>query len=183
MENPLTRFNDMFDDMLDANFHLSGSEMSYFSYPGTCVDYQVTDFSHLSCLWDSQMSYQTEPNVLLDNNIASISQGDISSISSYESPELHDDLSDFFSEHLLSSPASAQQFATPNAQISQWGSPNLSASPPATTPSACPIIFTSGFESTNHHTVMNNGQITPADSPEGLRPQLDKSTKTDEVEG
>lgn len=177
--------------MFDNDFHLSDSEMPYFSYPGVCADYQVTDFSNLSCLWDPQMSSQTEPNVHLDNTITSVSEGDVSSISSNESPELYEDLSNFFSEDLLSSPASDQPFATLNAQISQSGystmppdnhlastAPNSSASPQATTPSTPPAIFTSGFEPINHHTVMNNGQITPANSPDSLQYQLGESRKT-----
>ncbi|OBT57504.1 hypothetical protein VE04_01600 [Pseudogymnoascus sp. 24MN13] len=188
MEDPLTMF--------DNNFHISDSEMPYFSYPDACVDYQVTDFRNLSCLFDPQISYQTEPNVHLDNALTRVSHGNrssissISSISSNESPELHEDLSNFFSQDLLSSPATGQPFATLDAQIPHSGyssmpldshlaitAPNSWASPPPTSPSTCPAIFTSGFEPFKHHTVMNHGQVTPGNSPKDLQPLLRESTK------
>ncbi|OBT64271.1 hypothetical protein VE03_06811 [Pseudogymnoascus sp. 23342-1-I1] len=178
--------------MLDNNFHISDSEMRYFSYPGDCDDYQVTDFSSLSYLFDPELSYQTEPNVLLDHTVTrdSCGSGSRSSISSNESPELHKDLSDFFSEDLLSSLATGQPFATLNAQIPHLGyssipldshlaskSPNSWASPPPT-PSTGRDIFTSGFEPFEHHTVMNHGQITPCDSPTDFQPLLHESTES-----
>ncbi|KFY56207.1 hypothetical protein V496_06762 [Pseudogymnoascus sp. VKM F-4515 (FW-2607)] len=179
--------------MFDNNFHISDSEMPYFSYPGVCDDYQVTDFSSLSYLFDPEISYQTKPNVHFDNTLTRDSYGSSSnsSSSSNGSPELHEDLSDFFSEDLLSSLATGQPFATLNAQIPHSGyssmpldshlastSPNSWASPPPTTPSTGHDIFTSDFEPFEHHTVVNHGQITPCDSPKDLRPLLHESTES-----
>ncbi|KFY87390.1 hypothetical protein V498_07199 [Pseudogymnoascus sp. VKM F-4517 (FW-2822)] len=115
-------------------------------------------------------------NVHFDNTLTRDSYGSSSnsSSSSNGSPELHEDLSDFFSEDLLSSLATGQPFATLNAQIPHSGyssmpldshlastSPNSWASPPPTTPSTGHDIFTSDFEPFEHHTVVNHGQITP----------------------
>ncbi|KFZ14912.1 hypothetical protein V502_05855 [Pseudogymnoascus sp. VKM F-4520 (FW-2644)] len=183
MEDPLA----MFDD----NFHISDSEMTYFPYPEACVEYQGADFSNLSCLFDPEIIYQTEPDVHLDNTLTRDSHDDnSSSISSDWSPELHDDLSNFFSEHLLSSPATGQRFATLEAETPPSGYSSMpldrsldgtalesrASSPPAT-PSARPAIFTSGFEPFKHYTAMNYGQVTPGNSPKDLRPLLRKSTK------
>lgn len=185
MEDPLA----MFDD----NFHISDSEMTYFPYPEACVDYQGADFSNLSCLFDPEIIYQTEPDVHLDNTLTRDSHDDnsssISSISSDWSPELHDDLSSFFSEHLLSSPATAQRFATLEPEIPPSGyysmpldprldgtAPDSRALSPPATPSARSTIFTSGFEPFKHHIVINHGQVTPGNSPKDLQPLLRESS-------
>ncbi|OBT45537.1 hypothetical protein VE00_05074 [Pseudogymnoascus sp. WSF 3629] len=187
MEDPLS----MFDD----NFHIPDSEMPYFSYQDAYADYQVTDFSNLSSLFDAQISYQTEPNAHLDNTPTRVSHGNsssISRISSNESPELHDDLSSFFSENQLSSPATSPRCATIEAQVPHSHSGDSSiplghrlagtaldswASPPPATPPPRHIIFTSDFKLFEHHTVMNHGQVTPGSSPKDLHSLLRKSTK------
>ncbi|KFY22008.1 hypothetical protein V493_06923 [Pseudogymnoascus sp. VKM F-4281 (FW-2241)] len=184
MEDPLS----MFDD----NFNISDSEMPYFPYQDTYADYQVTDFSNLYSIFDAQISYQTEPNAHLDNTPTRVSHGNSSSISSNESPELHDDLSSFFSEDQLSSLATTPPCATLESQVPYSHSGDSSmplghrlagtaldswASPPPETPPASPVIFTSDFKLFEHHTVMNYGQVTPGGSPKDLHSILRKSTK------
>ena len=177
--------------MFDDNFHISDSEMPYFPYPDAAIDYQIDDFSNLSCFFDPEIIYQTEPDVHLDNTLTSVSHDDnSSSISSDWSPELHDDLSDFFSEQLLSYPATEQRFATLEAEIPPSGYSSISldrrrldstasdsrASSPPATPPARSAIFTSGFEPFKHHIEINHGQITPGNSPKDLQPLLRESS-------
>ncbi|KFZ17996.1 hypothetical protein V501_01427 [Pseudogymnoascus sp. VKM F-4519 (FW-2642)] len=173
-----TNYHNMMEDPLTMSvndaFPILDHEMPSFTYLGACLDHQFPDSFNASYLSGAQLSYPTEAGRVDDGPQSSSSA---SNALDFPKP---DDLSHFLSDSSFSSPTPGQRYTALKSQVphsgysptpwdhglvstalDSWAQPAMAAAPLST--------LTSGFEPVETRTVMNNGHVTPGDSPEEAR--------------